>query len=809
MRLAASCVLALAFAVAVSLPARADAPATIAAKTAGFERHDGRLPWYWDPRGGHVFFEIRAGDSLLYGVSLATGLGSFDVGLDRARLGGLGLVRFERVGGRVLLRQLQTTQRGGANPDERRAAEESFPTSVLAAFPLTAESGGKLLVDATDFLLGDALIVPTLRATTTGDWHADRDRSVIRPDGSGAFPLNSEIEVELTFVGERIAPAIAALLPDGRTLTMRVHHTFLALPAPGFETRACDPRVGFFGEAYQEHSAHAGESPDRAWADRWRLVKRDPSAAASPPVQPLVYYLDPAIPEPERSTARNAVLWWNHAFEQAGFTNAVQVRDLPPGASLLDARYPGIAWVDRAERAFSIGQAQADPRTGEILHAVVILDSHRRRTTGRIWDDLAPPRGAGCDAADSPDASEILGSPNAPRDSMVLWRLAYLVAHEVGHTLGLEHNWAATSFPGDHWGSVMDYLAPNIRPVSGGGFDLSDAYPHDIGSYDVMAIQWGYTPGADRATLDAIVRRAAARGVERPADADWRWAEYDLDPDPAAWLGTCRTVRRAMLARFGPRQLDPGTPLYDLQRRLNLAYLYHRFAIQACAQAVGGRLLRHAVAGDTTIASAWADDRLQRRALDAMLACLAPSELDLPDRVVAAMVPAPSYLNFTGERFGSEAGDVFSPLSAARVLAALVIRPLTDPEHAARLTLRSDTGALTLDAVLGRLVSATWGAAPEKSPRLAALQRVTQRVALDGLLDLAAEPAASPEVRAAALARLASLRKQVHLRHATDPAAEAHLRAAERDLDDAFEHPSTRRTRPLAPPAPPGRPIGE
>jgi hypothetical protein len=733
MRLATSAAIALALAIASPFTARADAPATIASRTAGFEHHDGRLPWYWDAKSGHVYFETRAGDSLLYGLSLATGLGSFDVGLDRARLGGLGLVRFERVGGRVLLRQLLTTQRGGVNPDERRAAEESFPTSVLAAFPVVAESDGRLLVDATDFLLGDALVLPTLRATTTGDWRADRERSVIRPDGSGAFPLNTELEVELTFSGERIAPGIAALLPDGRTLTMRVHHTFLALPGPGFETRACDPRVGFFGEAYQEHAAHAGESPDRALADRWRLVKRDPAAATSPPVQPLVYYLDPAIPEPEHTVARNAVLWWNHAFEKAGFTNAVEVRDLPPGASLLDARYPGVAWVDRAERAFSIGQAQADPRTGEILHAVVILDSHRRRTTGRIWDDLAPPRGAGCDAADSPDASDLVGPPNAPRDSLVLWRLAYLVAHEVGHTLGLEHNWAATTFPGDHWGSVMDYLAPNIRPAAGGGFDLSDAYPHDIGSYDVMAVRWGYTPGADRAQLDAIVHSAAARGIERPTDADWRWAEYDLDPDPAAWLGACRTVRHAMLARFGPAQLAPGTPLYDLQRRLNLAYLYHRFAIQACAQAVGGRLLRHAVAGDTTIASAWADDRLQRRALDAMLACLKPAELDLPDRILAAMVPAPSYLNPTGERFPSEAGEVFSPLSAARVLSALVIRPLTDPERGARLALRHETGALTLDAVLGRLVAATWGAPAERNPRLAALQRVTQRAALSGL----------------------------------------------------------------------------
>jgi hypothetical protein len=151
---------------------------------------------------------------------------------------------------------------------------------------------------------------------------------------------------------------------------------------------------------------------------------------------------------------------------------------------------------------------------------------------------------------------------------------------------------------------------------------------------------------------------------------------------------------------------------------------------------------------------------------------------------------------------------VFSPLTAARVLCALVVRPLTDPERCARLSLRRDQGSLTLDRVLGRLVAATWGAPPESDERLAALRRVGQRVVLDGLLDLAAEPTASPEVRAAAFARLSALRRSVHLRHATEPAAEAHLRAAERDLDEAFEHPASRHTRALAPPPPPGRPIG-
>jgi hypothetical protein len=299
--------------------------------------------------------------------------------------------------------------------------------------------------------------------------------------------------VVATFTADNPPRAFAGLLPDGRTMSLRLHHTFLKLPEPGFKPRALDPRIGFIPRRYLDHAAPWNEPIEKFLASRWRLVKADPTAAVSEPVEPIVYYLDRGIPEPERSAIREGALWWNHAFEQAGFKNAFVLKDLPERRDVSRrARYSGIEWINRAERGWSVGGSQTDPRTGEILHGVARIDSHRRRTTARMWQNLKRPEGAfDCDAGDSPDLSELLAAdPNVEEAPLVLERLAYLSAHEVGHTIGLMHNWAATTFG---WGSVMDYLAPNIQ-IANGKLDLSDAYPRDVGSYDRLVIQWGYTP---------------------------------------------------------------------------------------------------------------------------------------------------------------------------------------------------------------------------------------------------------------------------------------------------------------------------
>ncbi|MBV9669602.1 MAG: DUF5117 domain-containing protein, partial [Acidobacteriales bacterium] len=448
--------------------------ASISQFTGGMKKIDGYFPLYWDERQGKMWLEIGRWDQeFLFLDSLPAGIGSNDIGLDRGQVGRSRVVKFLRVGPKVLLEQVNYDFRASGSELERRAVHDAFAQSVLAGFKVSAEEGGRALVDATDFFLSDAHEVSaTLKRTKQGSYHVDASRSAIYLPQTKGFPRNTEVESTLTFAGDEPGQWVRDVTPEPTAITVREHYSLIALPEPGYKPRRFDPRSGFINIEYADYSAPIGHELEQRWIIRHRLEKKDPNAAVSEPVKPIVYWLDPATPEPVKSALLEGAGWWEQAFEAAGFRNAFQVKVLPEDADPMDVRYNVIEWVHRATRGWSYGEAVVDPRTGEIIKGHVLLGSLRMRQDYMILQGM-------------------LNSTDDPRIlQVVLARLRQLAAHEVGHTLGLQHNYIAST---EGRGSVMDYPHPLITLGGDGRFDLSEAYAKGIGEWDKVAITYGYS----------------------------------------------------------------------------------------------------------------------------------------------------------------------------------------------------------------------------------------------------------------------------------------------------------------------------
>ncbi|HEX4544144.1 MAG TPA: DUF5117 domain-containing protein, partial [Candidatus Acidoferrum sp.] len=406
---------------------------TITDKTAGMQKLPGYFNLYWDAKLGKLWLEIdKWSTEFLYQSGLPAGIGSNDIGLDRGQLGATRIVRFERIGPKVLLIQENLDYRAvSTDPDERRAVHDSFAESALSGFSVAAEEKDDALVDASEFFLRDAHHVPeALRRAKQGTYHLDGSRCAIYLAQTKNFPLNTEVEATLTFAGEEPGSWVREVTPSPESITVREHHSFVQLPPLGYKPRAYDPRGSFFGISYMDYATPISEPIRKRFIARHRLEKKDPKTAMSEPVQPIVYYLDRGAPEPIRSALLEGARWWNQAFEAAGYKNAFRVELLPEGADLMDLRYNVIQWVHRATRGWSYGAAVIDPRTGEIIKGHVTLGSLRVRQDYLIAEALLAPYEK--------------GKPVSPKmQQMALARLRQLAAHEVGHTLGLEHNYSA------------------------------------------------------------------------------------------------------------------------------------------------------------------------------------------------------------------------------------------------------------------------------------------------------------------------------------------------------------------------------
>jgi hypothetical protein len=778
---------------------------TIAEKTKGMQRMEGLFPLYWDASQGRLWMEAPASDAeFLYVTSLPAGLGSNDIGLDRGLLGGGRIVKLSRVGRKLLLVQPNFDYRAlSADPNERRAVEQSFAQSVLWGFGVEAETEGRCLVELTDFLTRDAMQAANrIRKAQQGSYAPDKTRSAIHMPATRNFPFNTEMEAVVTLVNSdgTTGPFVNAVTPSPEAITLRMHHSFVRLPEPGFRPRTLDARSGFNDVSYFDYATPVSEPIEKRLAVRHRLQKKDPSQPIGDPVKPIVYWLDNGTPEPIRTALLNGARWWNQAFEAAGYRNAFQVRVLPDSSDPMDIRYNMINWVHRSTRGWSYGASVVDPRTGEIIKGQVSLGSLRVRQDYLIAQGLLSPFEKGLPADD-------------PMMRMALERLEQLAAHEVGHTLGLMHNYASSV---NDRASVMDYPHPLVRLGPDGHIDLAGAYGKGIGEWDRMAIRWGYADfqagTVESDTLDAILQQGIRKGMLFISDRDARAAGgahpsahlWDNGKDAVGELAEVMKVRRKALESFGWNSIRPGMPAAMLEDVLVPVYLYHRYQLEAVTKLVGGADYAYALRGDGQPAVRIIPRREQVRALEAVLATMTPGELVVPDRIADLIPPRPANYEYTRELFRRRAGLGFDALTPAESAADMPLSFLFHPERLSRMAQQEPRGGLGVSDMCSRIIDATWKA-PRQTGTLKLVQQQTEQIVLTYLLAASVDDQLSFAARAAVAHALSGLKAYIAKAAPTaaDPSYAAHLSLALERMKSPEKAKATQHTAP-----PPGAPIG-
>lgn len=765
-------------------------------------RHDGFIPVLHHLDTDRVELVLPdTGLRALFLVTQATGLGSNPIGIDRGANGTTEVVRFERTGNRMRVVFENWRYRTSGDALHARTIRESFAESPVLSLPITGERDGHVMVDATDLLYRDWNgVAQTLQRSQEGSWQVARDRSRVYRPHTKAFPDNTELDVELTFTSNGGGRITGTILPDNGAFLLRQHVTLLRLPDDSYRPRVWDPRTGFFGITFKDYFQPLTGRLDQRWIARHRLQRVNPADPSSPFLEPITFYVDPGIPEPVRTATWEGAKWWEEAFARAGLPGGFRVEWLPAGADPMDIRFNVVQWENRNERGWSIGGALTDPRTGEMLKGMARMDSHRARTD---WNIFAALKGVSAAPADT---------------AMILARVRQVTAHEIGHTLGIAHNYIASS---RGRASVMDYPTPRARVVNG-EVDLSEAYTNGPGDFDVWAIRWGYGvwPAEHEAdSLAAIVADGLARGYAFLSDTDARPASA-ADPRTNLWddfatasefLQHQVAVRRVALSRFGLGNLAAGEPIALLEERLAPLYFWHRFAVQSLAKAIGGLEYHYAVAGDGQVAVRPLDPAAQRAALEELLGTLLPSVLALPDTVLRLLPPKPSGLADPGENFRSRTSPMFDELGAARTLAQHTVDNILQRERLARLVAMHarDRTTLSVDEVITRLVDATWNGLPGESAHHATLRRITARAVTDRLLELAADRQADQQVREMVAWHLEALRDRAARSADAGPREHrAHARAIARDITRWLEGGELPPVSPALP-APPFDPFGD
>lgn len=735
---------------------------TIDKFTNKMERVSGYYTYYLDKNTDKVFVEVpRNAEPFIFQSSLPRGVGSNDLGLDRGQLGRTRLVNFSIHGPKVLLTQ-QNTQFVARtdNGAERLSVEEAFADSVLFGFEIAASSEQAVLIDYTPFLMSDINDLSTrIKNQNEGNFSIDRARSVLWLDRTKSFPHNTEFEVKLTFTGNSAGRYVRSVTPDARAITVHLHHSFIKLPDDGYTPRAFHPNSGYYSRGFQDYAAPLGETMDHRFIARHRLHKKDPTAARSEAVEPIVYYLDPGVPEPMRSALLDGARWWSEAFEELGYINAFQVKELPADADPMDVRYNVIQWVHRATRGWSYGSSVVDPRTGEIIKGHVTLGSLRVRQDMLLAQGMLPPYEAGKNTG---DRLKII-------QDMAISRIRQLSAHEIGHTLGIAHNFAANP---QNRASVMDYPHPLAEFNDEGNITLQRAYAVGMGPWDKFAIAYGYTEfasaTAEEQGLKNLIQQAADKNYAYISDRDTREDGgghptahlWDNGASASVELMRLSEVRSHVLNNFGAHNLAPGRPLHELEQMLVPMYLLHRYQVDATAKLIGGMHYRYFVNGEGNVDYYPVAAEEQDKALAALLHTLNADFLRMPEHIQQLMVPKAMGSWESREDFASRMGIFSDPVTIAEASANQTLTMLLNSQRLNRVQWQHQQNneiAGTEQLVL-ELLQVTM--TPLKSSNDAVAQRVAYLTAYR-LGSALQSDATAPEVKAVLRAQLTKLQQQL------------------------------------------------
>ncbi len=739
-------------------------------KIASLKKYEGFFDFYWDEKQGKIWLALNKdflNKEFLYVNSLAAGLGSNDIGLDRGQLGDRRIVKFVKSGPKLLLTQPNYTYRANStNPYEVKAVEEAFAQSVAWGFTVEVENADIILADLTPLLLQDAHgIAGRISRAKQGEYTVDQSRSMVYLPNTKNFPNNSEWESVLTLTGRNPGNFVNQVTPTPTIISLRLHHSFIQLPDDNYTPRVFHSASGYFGMGYFDYAVPINESIAKRLITRHRLVKKNPSAEISEAVEPIIYYLDRGAPEPVRSALLEGASWWNQAFNAIGYKDAFQVKLMPEGADPLDVRYNVIQWVHRSTRGWSYGSSVTDPRTGEIIKGHVTLGSLRVRQDFLI-------------------AQGLLGNPSAtdddPRIEMALARLRQLSAHEVGHTLGLAHNFAASS---KDRASVMDYPYPYIEMKSDGTVDLSNAYDDKIGSWDKLSIAYGYqhyqSSQAEKSGLQSIINQAIEENHPYISDRDAR-PIGGAHPDAHLWdngknasdeLTRLLTIRQNAIQKIDASYIDENEPLAQLEELLVPIYLMHRFQIEATSKLIGGLRYAYKMASaedpTTTIVSA----EEQRKAMDVLLQCIQIENLEIPEKILAIIPPKPLGYTRSRESFDSKTGLTFDLFSAAESLTNKTLNSLLHPQRAARLieyhSRFSEQPGLT--ELLDKIVDQTLGKSLEPGPLNPGIEKALQQqvnmLVINKIISLALDPLSNYLTRSICHKKLIEIHESVSRRY--------------------------------------------